>query len=443
MARRVRRGAVMALSLAKIRRFALELDEASRSPWSHKIQANILSAAFAVTLLMNLTFLTISAIHWRWTSVAVQGLVFAGILYGAYFLFRFGDPVRALSTLAWVLLPALIYRTYHMGGAGSPSILGVIIAFTLFSLILPIRRAIFFSSLYLAVILAFVAIEYFGIHLKSSMPPDVQQAFRIFNILSILFVIFWMVFLFRHAHAVLVKEMIEQRDRRAMLFRVLAHDLASPLMVLGGQLEKLNGQDPHIEKMKVALGQIEDMIARAKSIELASTHGQNQIPDLVDLTEAVESSIERILLRGRAKEVHFRFESPPQEAVVAFNRSSLIYHVLENIFSNALKFSPRGGFVEVEALEKKDEWQLIISDQGPGFPPLFLDRLKVADPKIRRLGSEGEAGSGLGLLIVDAVMKVYGGHFQIENQRPGNEGSGGTIILTFKKGLRMGDNLGQ
>lgn len=428
----------MTLSLSKIIRIAKEFDEASRSPWNQRIQANILSAAFAVTIFMNLTFVIVSAWHWHWTSVAIQGVVLIGLIYGAYLLFKIGDAVRALSVMAWMLLPALIYRTYKMGGAESPSLPSVIIGFTLFALILPVRRALFFSALYLFVILAFVAVEYSGVHLKSTMPADVQEAFRVFNIISIVFVIFWMVFKFRHAHTLLANEMVEQRDRRAMLFRVLAHDLSTPLMILGGELERMKSNDQSVQRMMSAFGQVEEIIARAKSIEVAGTHGHIVVPDFVDLSEAIESSIDRIRPRAKEKDVHFHFEARKDDVVVAFNRSSLVYHVLENVFNNALKFSPRGGFVEIKILEQKMEWQVVVQDQGPGFLPAMIHRLKNSDSSVRRMGTEGESGSGLGLLIVDAVMKVYGGHLEVESLETANPGKGGRVILSFHKGLPTG-----
>jgi len=223
---------------------------------------------------------------------------------------------------------------------------------------------------------------------------------------------------------------VAQRDRRAMLFRLMAHDLASPLMVISGEIERMNSGDPQVGRMKNSLRQIQEIIQRAKAIEEASASPGDDIPELVDLSESVEVALDNVRERARAKEVHFNFERPKQEVTVPFHRTSLVYHVLENVFSNAIKFSPRGGFVDVEIKDEGGRVKLVISDRGQGFPAEFFNRLRNADYISKRPGTEGEGGSGLGLLIVEAMMKIYGGQMEIANSE--NQNPGGRVTLIFK-----------
>ena len=101
-----------------------------------------------------------------------------------------------------------------------------------------------------------------------------------------------------------------------------------------------------------------------------------------------------------------------EEAWVRGERPLLVAAVL-NLLDNAIKYSPAGGRVEVALRHRKDEWQIAIADEGPGISALDVPRLFE---RFRRLGPEGRSttrGAGLGLVIVDTVVRKHEGRIEV------------------------------
>jgi signal transduction histidine kinase len=102
----------------------------------------------------------------------------------------------------------------------------------------------------------------------------------------------------------------------------------------------------------------------------------------------------------------------PDEPVVARHDAAFLQRAVENLLSNALKFAPAGGRVEV-GLEAEGDWVRIrVRDSGPGIPeeelPYIFDRF------YRGRSSAGTEGSGLGLAIVKAVAETHQGKVTVE-----------------------------
>jgi signal transduction histidine kinase len=99
-------------------------------------------------------------------------------------------------------------------------------------------------------------------------------------------------------------------------------------------------------------------------------------------------------------------------------------HVLANLVSNALKYSPAGGEVRV-AIAALDGWVLLrVSDQGVGIAA--ADRARLFEPFARGAHIEsGVEGTGLGLYITAAIVRRHGGELQIDSA----EGRGATVVV--------------
>ena len=102
--------------------------------------------------------------------------------------------------------------------------------------------------------------------------------------------------------------------------------------------------------------------------------------------------------------------------------------LLTNLATNALRVSPPGGTVALEARISGERWHLIVSDQGPGLPPDQLEpvfeRFQRYMPTSGNAGNEG--GAGLGLAICRSIAELHGGTIHAEN-RP--DGAGFSVIV--------------
>ena len=99
---------------------------------------------------------------------------------------------------------------------------------------------------------------------------------------------------------------------------------------------------------------------------------------------------------------------------------------------NALKFSPPGSAVEIEARTSSDGSELVtrVRDRGPGVPAQMLDA--IFEPFVRVEGSESRRGVGLGLAIARRAMALHGGEIGAALR----DGGGLEVTLRLPSGLR-------
>ena len=118
----------------------------------------------------------------------------------------------------------------------------------------------------------------------------------------------------------------------------------------------------------------------------------------------------------------------PVGAGIALADSGLLRRALSNLIVNALRYTPSGGRIAVEARETPDrEVEIVVSDTGDGIAPEDLphvfDRFYRADSARLRQGS----GTGLGLAIVQSIMQLHGGTVSLDSEL----GRGTAVTLKF------------
>jgi signal transduction histidine kinase len=99
----------------------------------------------------------------------------------------------------------------------------------------------------------------------------------------------------------------------------------------------------------------------------------------------------------------------------------LIVHVLHNLLDNALKYSPPGSPLEIEARQVNDEAHILLLDRGLGIPAADLERIFDKFYRVER--PEQISGTGLGLAICKGIVEAHGGRIWAANRE-----GGGTVI---------------
>jgi signal transduction histidine kinase len=90
--------------------------------------------------------------------------------------------------------------------------------------------------------------------------------------------------------------------------------------------------------------------------------------------------------------------------------------VLDNLTTNAIKYSPRGSQVHIRLQTSAEEILLSVQDEGPGIPPAELDKLFKPFQKTSVKSTAGEKSTGLGLVIVKRIVTGHGGRIWVESQ---------------------------
>jgi signal transduction histidine kinase len=107
----------------------------------------------------------------------------------------------------------------------------------------------------------------------------------------------------------------------------------------------------------------------------------------------------------------------------------MINSIIRNLISNAVKFTPRNGSITIYfKIINENNVEIFIQDTGIGMNEEFKTKLFKIDEQTSRTGTEGEASTGLGLLLCKEFVEKHGGIIKIESE----EGKGSTFSFTMK-----------
>ena len=198
-----------------------------------------------------------------------------------------------------------------------------------------------------------------------------------------------------------------------------AHELRTPLTVLRSGLEvtlrRPRTTEEHRIAMEEALHEVvrlcttaEDLLALAR---IETTNGVNH--SLVDIGELVDATGRKIKALAESRNQTLDIQTA-SGLTVQGSRSDLERVVL-NLLDNAIKFSPKQGRIEIEALAEQQSVHIYVRDRGPGLAPDELSR--IFDPFYRSSTADC-VGSGLGLALCREIVRVHHGEISAIN-RPG------------------------
>jgi two-component system sensor histidine kinase TctE len=208
-----------------------------------------------------------------------------------------------------------------------------------------------------------------------------------------------------------------------------AHQLRTPITGMQAQLDLL-AAEPDAQPIKERLLTLQvgirqlahsanQLLTLARADPAANIAAKNQTVDLSAIAgEVVAKFFDRALLAN----IDLGLEARPAGIHAD---PSLLDDLLSNLVDNALKYTPAGGSVTVNAGQQSGRPYLAVEDNGPGIPE--AERQRVRQRFYRMPNSPGH-GSGLGLAIVDEIAQLYGASLVIG---PGAGGLGTKVVLLF------------
>ncbi len=200
----------------------------------------------------------------------------------------------------------------------------------------------------------------------------------------------------------------------------IAHDLRTPLQRLRQRLEKMAGQqviDP--QEADAALAQTEDIIGtfnallRIAQIEAGDRRERFQRTDLRDLVTNVHEAFEPSA-EDAGQQLHLKM---PDRPVVVLGDPDLLMQLISNIVENALRHTPEGTTITLEAMSVDNVPVLCVADTGPGIAP--EDREKVFRRFYRGEKSRTTGGNGLGLSLCKAIAELHHAELEVSDNKPG------------------------
>jgi signal transduction histidine kinase len=134
------------------------------------------------------------------------------------------------------------------------------------------------------------------------------------------------------------------------------------------------------------------------------------------------------IFRNKAERKHIQVISEIEEVYVMVDKNYFI-QIIENLFSNALKFSEKGKTIHVRALDFEEKCRIMIQDQGPGISQRDMGELFKENKSLPAQPTGGESSNGLGLSIVKKFVNLMGGKVWCDS----TVGLGSTFIVEFDK----------
>lgn len=199
----------------------------------------------------------------------------------------------------------------------------------------------------------------------------------------------------------------------------VSHELRTPLTAIQGQLEvalfTATQKEQLREAIENALQDVERLSNLVRALLLLSQSETGQLPmnkSMLDLNKLVEDLVDQFQIPAEARDV--RLTQMAREPVWCDVDRTQMERVVTNLLSNALKFTPAGGWVRAGVEKTGGGARLVVEDSGVGIPrshiPHIFDRFyRVPDPN-------PEKGLGLGLSFVAAIVKAHGGEIQVESE---------------------------
>jgi signal transduction histidine kinase len=219
-----------------------------------------------------------------------------------------------------------------------------------------------------------------------------------------------------------------EQQRRALLADI-THELRTPLTIIQGNVEGLlegiyPADEAHFRAILQQTQQMDRLIGDLRTLSLAESGMLKLEKQATDLGELIRGTLAGF--RDRAVQNGIRLEAQvepdlPQPEIDPVRMGE----VLANLITNALRYSPQGGAIEVFCrMETPDRTQLVLAvrDEGPGIPPEDLPHVFE-----RFYKSADSGGSGLGLAIAKNLVTLHGG--TIDAESPPGGGTTMTIRL--------------
>ena len=246
----------------------------------------------------------------------------------------------------------------------------------------------------------------------------------------------------------LYQEIAELNHLKDRLLSVTAHDLRSPLAFLKGYLDLLRegdmgeltpAQSEAVEKMRATCRTMLALINDLLSLNAIASGQVRMNPRLEDPRLLLQECAAIGVMLATRKKMHLILEAPDELPMVVCDRERLA-QALNNLVSNAVKFSYPGTTVRIRAGTDQGAIWLEVADQGVGIPEHELGGLFsfMHRPSVRPTG--GEMSTGLGLPMVRRILEAHGGSVSASSA-PG-QGSTFTLRLPLEGCLQPGVRLG-
>jgi signal transduction histidine kinase len=223
----------------------------------------------------------------------------------------------------------------------------------------------------------------------------------------------------------------QSEEKRRAMTADIAHELRTPLAVQRAHLEAFQDgiYTPSADNLASVLEQnllLTRLVDDLRTLALADAGQLSLNLQPVDPIVIVQGAISQFTPQAEARQVGIQFE-PPTQCPSLMADPARLGQIMGNLLSNALRYTPSSGMIELTLLCLAEKIQLVIHDSGPGISEESLPHIFERFYRGDRSRSRSEGGSGLGLAIARQLVHVHGGELTAANHPEG----GAVFTLTL------------
>jgi signal transduction histidine kinase/CHASE2 domain-containing sensor protein len=223
----------------------------------------------------------------------------------------------------------------------------------------------------------------------------------------------------------------ELQQTKNDVISLVSHEMRTPLTAIQGLSELLAAYDIPGERRREMTLAINDEVKRltrmiTQYLDIARLESGATVLRLAPVR--IEPLIERLMLMAataaEGKGIRLRREVAQALPGIAVD-GDLLFRALENLVSNAVKYSPPGTEVTISARATESEMLIEVADEGPGIPAVDAERIFEKFYRVPRVEDADVPGTGLGLSLVREIVELHGGSVHVQ----GNSPSGSVFVV--------------
>ncbi len=228
-------------------------------------------------------------------------------------------------------------------------------------------------------------------------------------------------------------------NEKSEILGIVAHDLQNPLtsILLSGEILANLVETRHFERIPhvvdnvnvVATGMLE-IVRNLLNVNLLESGAFQPRQEIFDITPLLHLAVEQYIASARTKHITLHLHTGEMNNTVCADSQALA-RVVDNLISNAVKYSPHGKNVYIRLKPSTEAIRLEVQDEGEGISPEDMNKLFVKFSRLSARPTGGEHSTGLGLSIVKKMVEAMGGRVWCESVH----GHGAMFIVALPRDL--------